>query len=126
MNLLIRAAAAAVNFRVTAVEKLHHEFDRRIGQAQEMFAQRVYNPGQQPLDSGARRHSCRFFALAQEGGGGVMWSRFAGGCGSYTPRCGSGLGLSAAHGGTGAAGAGSVSQGGGHYSDKSQERAIKF
>jgi hypothetical protein len=70
MNLLIRAAAAAVNFRVTAVEKLQHEFDRRIGQAQEMFAQRVYNPGQQPLDSGARRHSCRFFALAQEGGGG--------------------------------------------------------
>jgi len=63
MNLSIRVAASDVNIRVTAVEKLQSEFDRRIGQAQEMVAQRVYNQGQQPHDSGARRHYRVFFAL---------------------------------------------------------------
>ena len=65
MNLSIRVAASDVNIRVTAVEKpeLQNAFDRRIGQAQEMVAQRVYNQGQQPHDSGARRHWLGFFAL---------------------------------------------------------------
>jgi hypothetical protein len=124
-----------------------------------MVAHRVYNQGQQPHDSGARRRWLGFFAPAHSlvvpwperlksgggdgggrgsGGGGLnagagspaaaartrpvvaagpgslqggrgegrkrgrrveCGGRSAGGSGSYTPRCSSGSGLSAAHGG---------------------------
>ena len=63
------------------------------------------------------------------GSGGVMRGRFAGSCGSYTPCCSSGSGLSAAHGGTGAASAESVSKGGAPSSreqGQSSSEALKF